>query len=69
MPRKSHSFGRVRVDQMVWLDILKLIQPMALDAARDAAEQLAREQNDRTRAPQLELEQARSEARWLLALE
>src|SRR5215471_4260609 len=57
------SFGRVRVDQMVSLEILKVIQPMALDAALQAAEQLARQQSDRTRALQLELQQARYEAR------
>jgi DNA invertase Pin-like site-specific DNA recombinase len=57
------SFGRVRVDQMVSLEILKAIQPMALDAALEAAEQLARQQSDRTHALQLELEQARYEAR------
>lgn len=57
------SFGRVRVDQMVSLEILKVIQPMALEAALDAAEQVVRQQSDRTRALQLELEQARYEAR------
>ena len=57
------SFGRVRVDQMVSLEILKVIQPMALDAALEAAEQLAGQQSDRTRALQLELEQAQYEAR------
>jgi hypothetical protein len=57
------SFGRVRVDQMVSLEILQVIQPMALDAALEAAEQLAGQQSDRTRALQLELEQVQYEAR------
>jgi DNA invertase Pin-like site-specific DNA recombinase len=57
------SFGRVRVDQVVSMEILKVIQPIALDAALEAAEQVSRRQSDRTRALELELEQARYEAR------
>jgi len=57
------SFGRVRVDQVVSMEILKVIQPMALDAALEAADQVLKRQSDRTRALQLELEQARYEAR------
>jgi DNA invertase Pin-like site-specific DNA recombinase len=57
------SFGRVRVDQVVSLEILKVIQPLALEAALDAADQVLTQQSDRTRALQLELEQARYEAR------
>jgi len=57
------SFGRVRVDQVVSAEILKAIQPMAVDAALEAADQLQRRQSDRTHALQLELEQARYEAR------
>lgn len=57
------SFGRVRVDQMVSQEILKVIQSVALDAALEAADQIARQQSDRSRAVQLELEQARYEAR------
>jgi hypothetical protein len=48
---------------MVSMEILKVIQPMALEAALDAADQVLRQQSDRTRALQLELEQARYEAR------
>ena len=48
---------------MVSLEILKAIQPMALDAALEAADQLTRQQTDRTLALQLELKQARYEAR------
>jgi hypothetical protein len=48
---------------MVSAEILKAIQPMALDAALQAADQLTRQQSDRTRALQLEWEQARYEAR------
>ena len=38
---KCISFGRVRVDQAVSTEILKAIQPMAIDAALEAAEQVA----------------------------
>ena len=34
------SFGGVRVDQVVSMEILKAIQPMAIDAALQAAEQV-----------------------------
>lgn len=57
------SFGRVRVDQVVSVEILKAIQPMAIDAALEAADQLQSRQSDRTHALELELEQARYEAR------
>lgn len=57
------SFGRVRIDQMVSLEILKVIQPMALEAALDAAERASRQHSDRLRALELELEQAHYEAR------
>lgn len=57
------SFGGVRVDQAVSMEILKVIQPMAIDAALQAAEQAKGRQSDLVRALQLELEQARYEAR------
>lgn len=60
---KCISFGRVRVDQVVSMEILKAIQPMAIDAALEAADQVQRRQSDRTRALELELEQARYESR------
>jgi DNA invertase Pin-like site-specific DNA recombinase len=60
---KCISFGRVRVDQVVSMEILKAIQPMAIDAALEAADQVQRRQSDRTRALELELEQARYETR------
>ena len=57
------SFGGVRVDQVVSMEVMKVIQPMALDAALEAADQVLWQQSDRTRALHLELEQARYEAR------
>jgi DNA invertase Pin-like site-specific DNA recombinase len=60
---KCLSFGRVKVDEAVSAEILKAIQPMAIDAALEAAEQFQKRQSDRTRALELELEQARYEAR------
>jgi hypothetical protein len=43
--------------------VLKTVQPLAIDAALEAADQMQRRQNQGTRALQLELEQARYEAR------
>jgi len=57
------SFGQVRVDQAVSREVLKTVQPLAIDAALEAADQMQRRQNEGTRALQLELEQARYEAR------
>lgn len=60
---KCISFGRVKVDAAVATEILKVIQPLAIDAALEAAEQARQRQSDRARALELELEQARYEAR------
>ena len=57
------SFGQVRVDQAVSREVLKTVQPLAIEAALEAADQMQRRQNEGTRALQLELEQARYEAR------
>jgi hypothetical protein len=51
------------VDQAVSREVLKAIQPLAIDAALEAADQVQRRQDEATRALQLELEQARYEAR------
>jgi hypothetical protein len=60
--QKCISFGGVRADQAVSAEILKVIQPVAIDAALLAAEQ-TQQQTERIRALQLELEQAKYEAR------
>jgi DNA invertase Pin-like site-specific DNA recombinase len=60
---KCISFGGVRIDQVVSDEILKVVQPVAIDAALRAAEQRSQQQNERARALELELEQARYEAR------
>ncbi len=60
---KCISFGGVRIDQAVSDEILKVVQPVAIDAALRAAEQRSQQQNERARALELELEQAKYEAR------
>ena len=65
---KCISFGGVRIDQAVSDEILKVVQPVAIDAALRAAEQRSQQQNERTRALELELEQARYEARLAVAV-
>ena len=57
------SFGGMRVDQVVSEEILKVVQPLAIDAALQAAEQKSQQEVERTRVLELELEQARYEAR------
>ena len=57
------AFGQVRVDRAVSREVLQAIQPLAIEAALEAADQLQRGQHEGTRALQLELEQARYEAR------
>lgn len=57
------SFGGVRVDEAVSEEILRVVQPVAIEAAMQAAEQQSQQQGERTRALELELEQARYEAR------
>lgn len=60
---KCIGFGGVRVDQAVSQEILKVIHPLAIDAALQAAEKIFEHQSDRVHALELELEQARYEAR------
>ena len=60
---KCIAFGGVRADQAVSAEILQVIQPMAINAALQAADQMAQQHGERTRALELELEQARYEAR------
>jgi hypothetical protein len=60
---KCISFGGVRVDQAVSDEILKVVQPVAIDAALRAAGQKVLQRNERVRALELELEQAKYEAR------
>jgi DNA invertase Pin-like site-specific DNA recombinase len=56
------SFGGLRPDQAVGAEILRAVEGKALDAALEAAEQIARQDADRRAALALELEQARYEA-------
>ena len=60
---KCISFGGVRVDQAVSEEILKVVQPVAIDAALRAADQKVQQQNERIRILDLELAQAGYEAR------
>jgi DNA invertase Pin-like site-specific DNA recombinase len=57
------SFGGARVDPAVSTEILKVIQPLAIDAAVQAVEQSSHQQAERIRVSELELEQAKYEAR------
>jgi len=57
------SCGGVRVDQLVSEEILKVVQPMAMEAALQAGEQKSQQEVERTRVLELELEQAKYEAR------
>jgi DNA invertase Pin-like site-specific DNA recombinase len=60
---KCISFGGVRVDQAISDEILKVVQPVAIDAAIRAAGQKVQQQTERIRVLELELEQAKYEAR------
>ena len=60
---KCVAFGGVRADQAVSAEILQVVQPMAIEAALQAAEQIKQQHGERARALELELEQARYEAR------
>lgn len=60
---KCISFGGVRVDQAVSEEILKVVQPVAVDAALRAVEQRSQHESERARVLELELEQATYEAR------
>jgi DNA invertase Pin-like site-specific DNA recombinase len=57
------SFGGARIDPAVSAEILKVIQPLAIDAALQAFEQSSQHQGERVHIVELELEQARYEAR------
>ncbi len=60
---KCIAFGGVRADQAVSAEILQVVEPMAIEVALQAAEQITQQQSERSRALELELEQARYEAR------
>jgi hypothetical protein len=60
---KCISFGGGRVDQAVSSEILKVIQPIAIDAACQAADHLVQRRSDGTRPVELELEPAQDVAR------
>ena len=60
---KCISFGGVRADQAVSAEILKVIQPTAIQAALQAADQVQRQQSERVQTLELELEHSRYEAR------
>jgi DNA invertase Pin-like site-specific DNA recombinase len=60
---KCISLGGVRVDQVVSAELLKVMQPSAIQAAVQAAEQAVQQQSERARMMQLELDQARYEVR------
>ena len=60
---KCLSFGGARVDPAVSAEILKVIAPLAIDAALQTAEQNSQQQSERIRVLELALEQARYEAR------
>jgi hypothetical protein len=60
---KCIAFGGLRADQAISAEILQVVQPVALEATLRAAEQIAEQHSERTRALELELEQARYEAR------
>jgi len=57
------GFGAWRVDEAVRGAILRALEPMALEAAREAERVRADEEAERARIANLELEQARYEAR------
>jgi hypothetical protein len=52
--QKCISFGGMRADQAVSKEILKVIQPTAIDAALRAAEQIQQQQSNRVRTLRLE---------------
>jgi DNA invertase Pin-like site-specific DNA recombinase len=57
------SFGGTRPEQAVSSEILKVVQPYAIDAALQATDQIRQQQDGRLRALEMELEQAKYEAR------
>jgi DNA invertase Pin-like site-specific DNA recombinase len=60
---KCIGFAGVRADKAISAEILKVIQPAAVDAALLAAEQMQGQDYERKHALELELEQAKYEAR------
>ena len=60
---KCISFGSLRPDAAVACEILRVVQPDAVEAALEAAQQVGRAEEERRSALRLELEQARYEAR------
>jgi hypothetical protein len=58
-----HSFGGLRVDTVVGNEVLHAIEGNAIDAALEAAEQMQQQRQEVRRSTDLELEQARYEAR------
>lgn len=57
------SFGGLRTDEAVAREVLHAISGNAVEAALDAAEQMRRQRQEQRRTLELELEQARYEAR------
>src|SRR5437660_10787930 len=57
------SFGGLRVDAAVSKEVLEAVSGNAIQAAVEAAEQVQQKRQDLRRAIELELEQARYEAR------
>jgi DNA invertase Pin-like site-specific DNA recombinase len=61
--RRCISFGGLRVEAAVSMEVLRAIEGHAIEAALDAAEQMREQQQQVRRTIELELEQARYEAR------
>jgi excisionase family DNA binding protein len=57
------SFGGLRIDEAIALQILNAISGNAIEAALEAAEQLRRQRQEQRKTLDLEVEQARYEAR------
>jgi DNA invertase Pin-like site-specific DNA recombinase len=61
--RRCISFGGLRVETTVSAELLRAIEGSALDAALEAAEQMREQRHDARRTIELEVEQARYDAR------
>jgi hypothetical protein len=57
------NFGGLRVDAAIAQELLRVVEPMAIDAAFEAERMHRKQQEDRDRILALELEQARYDAR------
>src|SRR5262245_47097966 len=57
------NFGGLRVDAAIAQELLRVVEPMAIDAAFEAERMHRKQQEDKDRILALELEQARYEAR------